>query len=527
MARVPVANVGAVGVVKDLAPHELPPEAWSDAHNVRFYDGKGVKFLGHTQVFGTPGTAPRFALEVPTAAANLWLYLGLTAAYAYNGSTHSDVTNIGGAYSASASLPWTGGLLGGVPVIAQPADPPQMWNPATAATQLVDLTNWPAATFARIIKPFPPYLVALNITKAAGTFLHMIKWSHPADPGTVPSSWDETDPTVDAGETELADTHAGMLLDELTLGTLNILYKESSTWGMQHIGGRNIFRFYPISGESGILATHCVSLLGDGRHHFCATGSDVIVHDGQNLTSVADRRWRRWLSNNIDTTNFVNSFTVMNLSRREAWFCFPEIGATLPTLAFTWNWGDASTGIRELKDVAFISSGIVRETLSTDTWDGGPANTWKDDAVIWGDRSFNPHELSLLMCDPVASKFFQADTTEQLDGVNMKSYVERSGLAIAGVDRQGNPKVDPSIDKLCTEIWPRVTGGPVFVRVGSQKTPLDEITWQTPQLFDPLTQEKVDVCVEGKYIGVRFESEGATPWELHGYDMEIEPLGRY
>lgn len=133
----------------------------------------------------------------------------------------------------------------------------------------------------------------------------------------------------------------------------------------------------------------------------------------------------------------------------------------------------------------------------------------------------------MLMLDPEASKMFQADTGQQLDGVDMKSYVERQGLAIAGVDRQGEPKVDPTIRKLVTEVWPRITGGPIFVRVGAQETPEDEIEWQTPQPFDPTVDEKVDVCVQGKYIGVRFEAEGDSPWELHGYDLEIEPIGRY
>lgn len=527
MARVPVANVGSIGVIKDLAPHELPPEAWSDARNVRFFDGKGVKFLGHVQVFGTPGTAPRFALEVPVPAGRWWLYAGLDAAYAYDGTTHHDITNIGGPYSASVSLPWTGGLLGGIPITNQPGDPPQQWNPVATNVELTDLSNWPADTLARVVKPFPPYMVALNITKSGSNFPHMVKWSHPADPGFVPPSWDETDPTRDAGEVELADVHAGILLDQLTLGTLNIIYKESSTWGMQFIGGRNIFRFYPISNESGILSTHCVSLLGDGRHHFVATGSDVIIHDGQRITSVADRKWRRWLENNIDSDNFGRSFTVMNLPKREAWFCFPQVGRALPSLAFTWNWGDGSTGVRELEDIVYIEPGVIDEVSAGDSWDAGPTNTWESDTAIWGDRTFNPQELSLLMLNSVDSKFFQADTTQLFDTDNIASYVERRGLAIAGFDRQGQPKVDPAIDKLVTAIWPRVTGGPISVRVGSQTTPQSTVEWQSPQVFNPNTQEKVDACVHGKYIAVRFESAGQTPWELHGYDLDIEPLGRF
>ncbi len=527
MPLVPIDNVGSVGVVKDRPPHELPPEAWSDAGNVRFYDGKAVKFLGHAQVFGTPGIAPYFALGVPTQSVYLWLYAGLLKAYGFDGTTHTDITRASGDYGMATSAPWTGGLLGGIPIINQPGDDPQMWNPPALATPLADLSNWPASTTARVMKPFRNHLVALDIRKASGNFGHMVKWSHPADPGTVPTSWDEADATVDAGEYELDDTYAGVLLDQLPLRSINVLYKEASTWGMQHIGGRFIFRFWQISGESGILSTHCVSLLGNGRQHFVATGDDVVVHDGQQLQSVAGRIWRRWLARNIDTTNYANSFTVTNSSQKEAWLCFPEVGATWPTKVFSWNWENGTTGVREIADVALIVPGVVDETPSTDTWDGGPAIDWQGDTEVWGERVYNPQEQHLLMLDPVSTKFFQADSTEQLDGVDMAAFVERIGLAVAGRDRQGNPKVDPTVRKLVTEVWPRASGGPFFVRVGSHETPDAEVNWSAPQTFDPATDEKINVTAEGKYIGVRFEALGARPWELHGYGLNIEPIGKY
>ena len=34
-----------------------------------------------------------------------------------------------------------------------------------------------------------------------------------------------------------------------------------------------------------------------------------------------------------------------------------------------------------------------------------------------------------------------------------------------------------------------------------------------------------DFVVSGRYIGVRFESEGQAPWELLGYDLEITRIG--
>src|SRR5258706_476813 len=85
-----------------------------------------------------------------------------------------------------------------------------------------------APHFAKIIRSFGPYLLALNVTKGANIYPHMVKWGHPADPGSVPSSWDETDETKDTGEKDLPDVTAGVIQDGLPLQGNFYVYKEGS-----------------------------------------------------------------------------------------------------------------------------------------------------------------------------------------------------------------------------------------------------------------------------------------------------------
>ena len=201
---------------------------------------------------------------------------------------------------------------------------------STPAVPLVDLTNWPANTLCKVIKPFRNFLIALHITKSGVVSPHMVKWSHSADPGTLPSSWDETDATKDAGEFELTDIETGLIRDGLALGNRFYIYKDSATHMMQHIGGQFIFHVEPFLLASGILAADCVSMLPNGLGHFVATGDDIVIHDGARSQSILNKKWRRFLSNDIDSTNFRRSFTLVNRKEQECWLCYPEVGQTLP-----------------------------------------------------------------------------------------------------------------------------------------------------------------------------------------------------
>ena len=84
----------------------------------------------------------------------------------------------------------------------------------------------------------------------------------------------------------------------------------------------------------------------------------------------------------------------------------------------------------------------------------------------------------------------------------MTSYVERSGLAIVGQKRNGDPVSDFENRKIATRIWPKATGGPFEVRVGTQEIQGGAITYDTAQTFTPGTDQYLDTCVSGRLIAV-------------------------
>lgn len=529
--RVSIRDLGEVGIVQssDTPAHMLPVNAWTNGRNVRFQDNKVVKCLGHSAVFDPPSIAPYWIIGVPTNSTMYWVYAGLESVFVVDPSNvHTDITRAAGSYNTDSDLSWNGGILGGITILNNAVDPPQFWADADPGTPLADLTNWPANTTAGIIRPFKNFLVAGNITKSGINYPHLVKWSHPAAPGSVPVSWDETDATKDTGEANLSEIQTGVIKDMLSLGDALMVYKNAAVHGMQYVGGQNIFRVYDILTSTGILSQNCVAALPNSRGHFVATGDDLIVHDGQpgSVKSVVDKRWRKFITENISEESFSRSFCVANDAQKEMMFCFPEGDNTYPNLAMLYSLVDGSIGVRELSNFAFIASGTISITAPASDW-ASDSDTWDSDPASWAAQAFAPYVHRLLACDPIDTKLFRLDYTNQFNDTSMTSFVERQGLTIAGVDRSGNPYSNFAMRKLVSRIWPRMTGGPVTINIGAQEDTNESVVWGNAVTFTPGTDlyADFDSPVSGRLIALHIESIGNVSWELESYDLEIEQLG--
>ncbi len=241
-----IRNAGKYGIIKDLKPWELPAEAWSAGQNVRSIDGSMEKFLGSSSTgLGTPTAAPVALLAYRNTTNYFWIYAAGTAPnvtdiYVTDGMTHKELTNAGADYLGDTDDIWTGLVFGGIPIMNNGIDPPQSWDgDFAAANRFVNLANWPGSTECGAMRGFKQFLIAMNITKNGNEFPRMVKWSHSAGANAVPTSWDETDASKDAGEFELQDS-TGHIVDGLAGGEIFYLYKDDAIWGMQYIGAPQI-----------------------------------------------------------------------------------------------------------------------------------------------------------------------------------------------------------------------------------------------------------------------------------------------
>lgn len=519
---VPIHNLCSVGMVADRKPHTLQPEAWSRMLNVRMASDGLERFKGHSAAEASPLFTPQFIMSVPSVLDTAWIYCSSTRAAAFMSGVSTEITRlVSGVPSPYLTInphDWDSTMLGGVPILNNQAETPQWWPAVSAGTALENLPAWPAGVTAKCLVAFGPYLVAMNIYDSGSKFSSMIWWSHKAEPGTVPSSWDYTDPTVDAARTQLTDVDGGEIVDGVLLGNMLIIYKQFSTHALKFVGGRELFAPELLQTTSGLLTSKCAAAFNKGSQHFVVTSDDVIVHSGtRDATSIVDGVLRKFLFNDMDSTSRLNSFVFDNPAYKEVWFAYPEAGATYPTKAAVWGYGTSNKGwtFREFTGCAAKAGKFSRTQVQPwDTVDG----SWKDATDPW---SQVPDDR-VLFTDNGQNKIYILDDGDTFDGVVPTTYVERTGLAVYGKDRNGSPKVDFSKRKLVLRIWPKLSGGRCYVTIGGQVGEGKELIWGGPLLFTATEQEFVDLDppINTRLIAVRFELLTAGT-QLSGYDIEL------
>lgn len=523
MSQVPLDSAGKIGIIADMEPHELSPLAWSDGRNIRFRDSKIIRSNAMSQLFGTTLGNPYWLKGIQTNTNAYWIYSSLTKMYITDGGTHGEITRaVGGDYTTDVTRMWNGGILGNIPVITNGLDVPQMYLSPGIGSNMANLSNWPSGDRVNVLKPFKSFLIGAALTRGGVLYPHVVKWSHPAVVGAVPATWDETDPTKQAGEVEIVDDQPGQIRDGVALRDTFVLYKDNTVWGMQFIGGNSIFRFYPILTQTGILSNNCAVEIMNGTMHFVATGDDIILHDGQNTKSVLTKKMKVWLANNIAVANSNRSFCICDKANNEALLFFPSIGHTFPDTAIVYNYLEETLSIRNFsEDLRFVGLGNIGGTA--DTWDTDN-QVWDSDSSIWDLLTFDPHFFKLVGAGNTSNQFQDINAST----VYGTAFLERTGLGITGQDRlTGEIKVDITKRKLITRIWPKVRKGPVKVSMGSQEDLDGPIVWLPQQTYTPVTNKFLDFVTAGRLNALRFDWDVGmqNPSEIDGYDLEVNVLG--
>ena len=534
MALIPVENVGEVGIVKDINPWQLPPNVWSNGNNVRAEHGAIVKSPGYAEVMATCPVTPYHIVQLKYGTEAYWVIASLESIRVYKTSNETwyDITRStdSSTYNATADEGWTSTVIGGVLVMANGFDQPQFWAlssgvPSTS-TVMANLTNWSAGAgsthYPLSVRAFRSFLIALNLTEGGVPIPQKVKWSTEAGIQTVPSSWDESSATVDAGEYELADTK-GAILDGLPLGDTFMIYKDDSIYSMTYVGTPFIFAFRQLSPSVGALAKNCVAEFDGG--HFILGNGDVYINDGQRVKSITPHKIRDFIFGEIDGANFERSFVVADYGNTEMWACFPTPTSVTNQCnkAVVWNWTNNAFTIRDIPNLAHAGYGTVADPNSFTTW-AAAVPTWSSALGTWT-QTWSQSENVLVMASPTDTKLYRNASGNREDDTDMTSFIERTGIAVTA--QQQN---DQSTVKRIKAIWPKMevtgSGNTVNVYVGTQNSTEEAVTWSDAVVFNPDTQSKVSVRKSGKLYGVKFESTGDFDWRLDGYEVELDDAGR-
>ena len=109
MPLVPIEQVGQVGIIQDVPPYELPPNAWSGGNNVRVLDSGIKKIRGYTEALETITFPPYYLTPYEDSAGTYyWLAFGQNKVAVWDGSAWTDITRqttttLNGAINSSAT----------------------------------------------------------------------------------------------------------------------------------------------------------------------------------------------------------------------------------------------------------------------------------------------------------------------------------------------------------------------------------------------------------------------------------------
>ncbi len=539
---VDIDNVGAIGVIKDLPDSELPVNAWTDARNIHFERQSARKMLGDQAVFEDSISLlgnPIFIQPVQSDTNFYWVYADEHQIYATDGDTHVNVSQSATttmSYSTTDNIRWNGGVLNGFVVINNSFDAPAYWDPSLSndfAPLRYDYSaseTWAdtsAAPKCKIIRPFNEFLVALDITENSVRDQRRIWWSHPAEAGDLPLTWDYSKTNFFAGQDVLADTQ-GVLIDALQLRDNLAIYKDDSIYRLYEVGLPDILNWRREIETLGALSHDCVQNFF-GNHLVFGNG-DVIIHNFAETKSILTNRMRRWLYSIISQDNYRRSFVLRNQNRSEMWLCFPETGRDYPNIAVVWNWETNSLTVRDIENIVCGASGIIDPSIESTTFDS-TSGSFDTDFGAFGEAAFNPSLTETVIgqrSDTGSPHILQIDETNQFNGTNMTAYLERTCLPLGRQGSDGTIRIDTSRMKQITRIIPRIrasAGAEISIWVGTQDELDGAVSWKHIGTFDCDNDWKHDCRVSGRIMAIRFTSNTNISWSLEGYRVEFNYVG--
>jgi hypothetical protein len=538
MGLVTFNNLAQHGVIEEVPDHATPMNAWTTGINVTFRDDHVQAAKGYTPVTDMTVARPQFLMPYydPEAGTLHWIAPGIDASgpdvgkiETFDGTTHTDRTQAG---NYLLSTRWNGAIVNGLAVVNNQVGIPQMWDRTGGIlnADFEDLTNWPTNHTAAVLRGFRNFFVCLDINdSSAGTKPdrnpYEIMHSGIVDSYTAPE-WAPA--TTNRAGSKYIGEGGGVLVDCLPLRGVNIIYSESEAWPMSYVGGNEVFAIGDKALlEYGMMTQGCAAAFGAGSHFVVSVG-DIIVHDGANAQSIIDGKVRDNLFADIDPVNFVNSFVVSHYSEGEIWFCYPGIGSTYPNKIAKWNIKANVWSFMELPiETSMIRFGAIPQGTNDGAW-ADDSGQWNADSSIWNEGNYNPTIRDLMMVEygatPAASSLKKVDDGIDFDGTSFKVTLQKTGIIVAG-NGQSGPYSDPNVDKFFDEVWPRVEGGIVSVRLGTAQFIAGPYTWTDPQDFDSSVDRKLDFRpIEGYYGAIEFTSEGVE-WHLDGFDLNVQATG--
>jgi hypothetical protein len=564
MANLPVRNLGGVGVVTDVNPYDLPSNAFSDARNVIFDNGKVSRSPVFKKLFPTPTsgklfsdyTTETFATVTETfenAGGDAVTDIRFVSSYedptdgtvalvvdkkgevrAYPNGDLEFVTPISGTLVTNEE-PWSHSQVAGISVLSRAGMVPY-GRKIDSDTEYEYLSgDWSANDTCSVVRGYKDFLIALNVNKNAIEYPTMVKWSGPIQIGTEVANiqWDPTDPTSSAGENILGDARTP-ILDGLTLGSQFVIYSADEVYLMEYTGSSLVFNFRRLFATGGILNKNCVVEV-NGKHYVFGS-DDIYMHDGISRKSIADGRVRAKIYNNLVRDDRSRYFVIHDSLNSFIYFCYktPEsnlgfVDTEFCNKAAVYNYANDTWSFMDLPNI--VGGAEITYGLNDQTYPGVTLS-YQDYNTPYSSFASDTTRLAAMVSITDAGNGISESRTFGLDlpsvgkvsispetEVTKEAFVERIGIDL---DETNLPlrayktilSITPQANFLSSE-------GSMTLKIGSTDNANNAITWRTEYSFRPDQTERIDTRASGKYLAYRLSMNDIEDFTFSGFDAEV------
>jgi hypothetical protein len=536
MAKITIFDLGKEGLFGNLDVKEfrIPPNGFTNLSNFRFDGDRARGMPGNVYLTGIESPyVPRWVEFVQQPLKTWIVYSDLETLRAYDGLLDAEITNVGGDYAVPEGSLWDYTMFEGIPIFNPTNGTPQIWAPISGTQACIDLPNFPANTSAEIIRGYRNRLLAFNLTESGVNFPTKILSSHTATPGTLPSSWDVSDPTKDTVEFSTNAPRDSGILNASELSGSMYVYTNFTIHRISFRGGGLIFDNVEVLTEAGLFARRSLATLPttEGPRHFYRGERDCYLFDGRRAVPILENQFRKSLNAAINPENIDKVFSVTYPKFNEVWLCYPEPGAALPTRALVYNYRAQSIGLRDLAPTGTEAIAAGRLKLT----EGNTGIPFSDGAFFSDGFGFDGSESTaerldktgLIEAVPGESKLYLDNEGALLYGNALtEHFLERDGLTYSEINRVGELVSEFEKRLLWGRVWPRIGTGNVLIEFGSKEDEDGPITWKAPQLFN--TDDKyIDPPgpVSGRILCIRFSAIPGGNFDISGYAYNVRVLG--
>lgn len=506
------------GFLPDQAPDTLKSGAISRGYNIKPTILGWEKSGGFRETNTEPTNERDFIFFwSPAIGDNRWFSGGDTTVQQVEGNVVSNVSRDGG-YTAGSGKRWNAVNFNGVLLMNNELDSPQYLS---ASGKLADFPNLPSNVRFRTVAVYKNFILGLGVNFGSGFLDDEIYWSHQADPGTMPPNWDYANAASDSGRTPLPSEGYCVTAEEL--GSMNIIYKSDSIWTMQLIGGQWIFRFENKFPGQGILNKKSVVSF-EGKH-FVVTQKDIIVHDGYQVRSAADKRVRNFFFSDMNSDYFERVFVVKDPRVAEISVFYPSKNSVDGSCdrALVWNWRDDVWSLLYLRPLKHAAYGYEITGVSI-TWDNFTGE-WESTGLWQADEDVAKYAPVLHYSFKDTPKLLAPTPQALFINEEVEAVWEREDIVIGSISRDGVPYQDYGRNKSVSCISFDVdTTEPFDVYIGSKGSLEDSVEWEFAGTVNPMEDKRLFCLITAGLISMRIISKAQT-FILRSYKVTYEFAG--